>query len=164
MQYYRRELSSSAELLLGSDSSSFEMLENMLEQEYLHENKELDANVSRTISFSDQWLEKDAQTKSPPSYADSRDSLEGVSNLSSYVLPMIILEQSAKTISSTMHSSFDMPALLDLPQVDIQAEQRLKVRLEIAHWQCKWEMVMARMINKVIEKKQIKRQLLGHDC
>lgn len=50
-------------------------------------------------------------------------------------------------------------APLDLLEIEVQAKRRLKLRMEAAHWQYKWEMVMARLINTVIEKKQQRKKI-----
>jgi len=196
VQYYRKQLcpsssssSSDEQLLLGSDCSSFELLESMLEQEYLQcQGRDMRHDDSDGDSCESHSVEGHTTTTSPPVNCDSihtdRASFSVDSELllsssisssiatarsQTYCCPSSIITidqhdvQSAQQTTVRSHvdddgvdDACDILAPLDLVQIEVQAERRLKLRLEAAHWQYKWEMVMARLINTVIEKQRLK--------
>lgn len=190
VQYYRKQLcpSSDDQLLLGSDCSSFEQLESMLEQEYLQcQGRDMGDDDSDGNSCEGHSVEQHTTTSPPPVSCDSIhtdrasfsvDSELFLSSQSSstatarsdiYCCPSSIITidyhdvQSAQQTTLGPHvdddgvdDAYDSLAPLDLVQIEVQAERRLKLRMEAAQWQYKWEMVMARLINTVIEKQRLK--------
>ena len=169
VQYYRKQLcpssssSSDEQLLLGSDCSSFELLESMLEQEYLQcQGRDMrdDDSDSDGDSCENHSVERHTTTTSPPVNCDSIHTDRASFSVDS---DLLLSQQSAQQTTVGSHVDddgiddvCDSLAPLDLVQIEVQAERRLKLRLEAAHWQYKWEMVMARLINTVIEKQRLK--------
>ena len=236
VQYYRKQLcpsSSSSDdnddeqllLGLGSDCSSFELLESMLEQEYLlcqggrggirgHDDDNSGDDVDGDDSGDGDSVEQ-RHTTSPPSYSDSYDSIHAdrasfsinselsssqpsvaasssvvaasspseaasssavAARLDTYCGPSSIITIDHEDVQLAQQTSglyvlgdddddcvdaCDSIALapLDLLEIEVQAKRRLKLRMEAVHWQYKWEMVMARLINTVIEKKQQRKKI-----
>jgi len=170
MQYYRKLCPSDEEQLLGSDSSSFELLESKLELEYLlcQDRTGIDGDGgedhsgerSSTSNTSQIYIDRvvhqvsfSCSSELPSSAAPS-----DMSYMSSFTmdhqntLPLstqqVVVSPPVQMIDSLA------PSPLDLCEIELQAERRLKLRMEAAHWQYKWEMVMARLINAVIEKQR----------
>jgi hypothetical protein len=167
VQYYRQQLcpssssSSDEQLLLGSDCSSFELLESMLEQEYLQcQGRDMLDDDSDGDSCEGHSVERHTTT-SPPVSCDSVHTDRASFSVDSELL--LSSQQSAQQTTlgpnvddNGVDDACDSLAPLDLVQIEVQAERRLKLRLEAAHWQYKWEIVMARLINTVIEKQRLK--------